>query len=54
LREELSVRLLEKGVLRKILSPERDDGEEEWGRLHTEELYNLQSSPNTSRVINQE
>jgi len=51
LREELSLRLFEKGVLRKILGLVRDEVAGDWRRLHTEELYNLYSSPNISRVL---
>jgi hypothetical protein len=38
-------------VLRKIFGPKRDKVTGEWRRLHNEELYNLYSSPNISRVI---
>jgi hypothetical protein len=41
LREEHSLRLFEKGVLRKILGPEREEVAGDWGRPHTEELCNL-------------
>ena len=51
LREELSLRVFEKEVLRKILGPVRDEVAGDWGRLRTEELYNMYSSPNISRVI---
>jgi hypothetical protein len=39
--------LFENGVLGKILEPKRDEVAREWGRLHTEGLYDLHSSPNT-------
>jgi hypothetical protein len=38
-------------VLRKIFGPKRDDITGEWRRLHNEELYDLYSSPNITRVI---
>jgi len=51
LREELSLRLFEKGVRRMSLGPVRDEIAGDLGRLHTEELYNLYCSPNIRWVI---
>jgi hypothetical protein len=38
-------------VLRKIFGPKREEVTGEWIKLHNEELYDLYSSPNISRVI---
>ena len=38
-------------MLRKVLGPKRDEAKGEWRRLHKEELYGLQCSPNIIRVI---
>ena len=56
LRDELRLRVSENRVLRrifagKIFRPRRDEGTEEWGRLHIEELYHLYSSPNVIRLF---
>jgi len=51
LREELSLRLFEKGVRRMSLGPVRDEIAGDLGRLHTEELYNLYCSPNIRGVM---
>jgi hypothetical protein len=48
LREESKLRVFENMVLRRIFGPRRD---EEWRRLHNEELNDLYSSPNIMRVI---
>ena len=45
------LRMLQNRVLRKIFGPKRVEVTGEWRRLHNEELYNLYSSPNISRVI---
>jgi hypothetical protein len=46
LREECRLR-----VLRRIFGPKRDEVTGKSRRLHNEELYALNSSPNTSRVL---
>jgi hypothetical protein len=38
-------------VLRRIFGPKRDEATGEWRRLHDEELNDLYSSPNVTRVI---
>ena len=48
LREEHRLRELENRALRGIFGPKRD---EEWRKLHNEELNDLYCSPNTVRVI---
>ena len=50
LREERRLRMFENRVLRRIFRPKRDEGTEEWRRLHTEDLSDLYSSPNIIRV----
>jgi hypothetical protein len=51
LREERSLKVLKKRVLRKILVPKRDELTGEWRKLYNEELYALYSSPNIRRVM---
>jgi hypothetical protein len=38
-------------ILRRIFGPKRDVVTGEWKKIHNEELHNLRSSPNTTRVI---
>jgi hypothetical protein len=47
-REERRLRMFENRVLRKIFWPKRDEGTEEWRKLHNKDLY---SSPNIVRMI---
>jgi hypothetical protein len=42
---------VENKVLRKIFGSKRDEVTGDWRRLHGEELYDLYSSPNITRVI---
>jgi len=51
LREERKLRVFENMVLRRIFGPRRDEVTGEWGRLYTEELNDLYSSPNIEQVI---
>ena len=51
LREERRLSVFENRVLGRIFGPERDEGTEEWRKLHTEELNNPCSSPNIVRVM---
>jgi hypothetical protein len=49
LREEYRLRVFERGVLRRIFGPKRDEVIGEWWKLHSEELHNLYSSTNIIR-----
>ena len=51
LREEYRIRVFQNMVLRKIFGPKRDEVTGEWRRLHNDELYDLYSSLNITRVI---
>ena len=43
--------MFENRVLKIIFGPKRDGVTGEWGKLHTEELNDLYSSPNIVRLI---
>jgi hypothetical protein len=43
--------VFESRVQRKIFGPEGEVVTGEWRRLHNQELYDLNSSPNITRVI---
>jgi hypothetical protein len=43
--------VFEKTVPRRIFGPKRDEVTGEWRKLHSDELYNLYSSPNIIRQI---
>jgi hypothetical protein len=51
LREEHRLRVFENRVLRRIFGPKRDEVMGEWGKLHSGELRNSYSSPDTTRQI---
>jgi hypothetical protein len=51
LREEHSLRVFEKRVLRKIFGPKRNEVTGGWRKLHYEELHNLYCSPSIIRII---
>jgi hypothetical protein len=44
LREELKLRVLENGVLRRIFGPKTEEVAGGWRRLHNEELHALYTS----------
>ena len=50
LREECRLKIFENRILKRIFRPKWDDNEE-WRRLHTEELHSLYSSPHMVRVF---
>jgi hypothetical protein len=54
LREEHKLRVFESRVLRRIFGAKRDEVTGEWRKLHNEQLYDLYSSPNITRTINEE
>jgi len=43
--------VFENRVLRRIIGPKREGVTVDWRKLHSEELYDLYSSPNIFRVI---
>ena len=51
MKEERRLRVLENRVLRRKFGPKRDVVTGKWRKLHNEELNDLYSSPNISRVI---
>jgi hypothetical protein len=51
LREEHTLRVFEKRVLRRIFGPKRDEETGEWRKLHNEELRYLYSSPSIIRIM---
>jgi hypothetical protein len=51
LREKHALRVLENRALRKIFGPKRVKVAGGWRNLHKDELHNLYSSPNITRMI---
>jgi hypothetical protein len=51
LREERRLRVFENRALRGIFEPKRVEVTGGWRKLHNEELNDLYSSPNISRII---
>jgi hypothetical protein len=51
LREEHRLKVFENSVLRKIFGSSRDEVTRKWRRLLNEKLYDLDSSPNSIRVM---
>jgi len=51
LREEHRLRVFENRVLRRIFGPKRGKITGEWRKPHNEELNDLVSSPNITRMI---
>jgi hypothetical protein len=51
LSEEQRLRVFENTVLRRIFGHKSDEVTGEWRKLHSEELHNLNSSPNIIRQI---
>jgi len=45
-REDLSLRVFENRVWRRIFGPKKDEVTGEWRELHTEELNDMYSPPN--------
>jgi len=51
LREQYRLRVCENRVLRRIFVPKRDEVRRERRKLHDEDLNDLYSIPNISRVV---
>jgi hypothetical protein len=51
LREEHGLKVFENRVLRRIFGPKRGEVTGGWTKLHNEELHDLYSLPNISRMI---
>jgi hypothetical protein len=51
LREEHTLRVFEKRVLRRIFGPKRDDVTGEWRTFHNEQLHDLYFLQNIIRII---
>jgi len=50
IREECRLRIFENRILRRIFGTKRNENEE-WRRIHNEELHSLYRSPNIVRMI---
>jgi hypothetical protein len=51
LKEEHTLREIEKMMLRRIFGPKKNEVTGSWGKLHNEELHNLHSSPSVIRMV---
>ena len=51
LREERRLRVFQNRVLRRVFGPKSDEVTRKWGKLHTEELNALYSSPSIVKLI---
>jgi uncharacterized membrane protein len=51
LREEHRLRMFENRVFRRIFGPKGDEVTGDWGKLHNDELNDLDSSPTIVWVI---
>jgi hypothetical protein len=51
LREENKVQVFENRMPKRIFEPKRNEVTGGWGKLHTEDLHNLYSSPNIIKMI---
>jgi hypothetical protein len=49
--QQHKLRVFENRVLKRIFGPKRDEVTGGWGKLHTEELHNLVSSPDIISMI---
>jgi hypothetical protein len=52
-REEHRPRVFQNRVLRKIFGAKREQATGEWIKLHNEELYDLNCSPNGDQIKNE-
>jgi hypothetical protein len=51
LKQEYTLRVFEKTLLRRIFGPKRDEETGVRRKLHNEKLHNLYSLPNVSRIL---
>jgi hypothetical protein len=52
LREEHSLRVFDKRMLRKLFGPGRKEEKGGWTQQNSEEIHDFKSSPSTIRMIN--
>jgi hypothetical protein len=50
IKDDHRLRVFRNRVLRRVFGPKRDEIIGRWRKLHSEELYNLYSSPNIIRI----